>query len=81
MPCCAGVLDCCLSCGWGASEDYELLPCRWVVFDSPAEVPFKYGNMAWIRNGGCQCSCADMAAFYAFINKSSQCALQGCLIG
>jgi hypothetical protein len=51
-----------LSCGWGASEDDELLPCRWVVFDSPAEVPFKYGNVTWIRNGGCQCSCADMAA-------------------
>ena len=43
------------------TRDIALL-CRWVVFDSPAEVPFKYGNVTWIRNGGCQCSCADMAA-------------------
>lgn len=42
--------------------DEGCMACRWVVFDSPAEVPFKYGNVTWIRNGGCQCSCADMAA-------------------
>lgn len=35
---------------------------RWVVFDSPAEQPFRYGGVSWARNGGCQCSCADMAA-------------------
>lgn len=35
---------------------------RWVVFDSPAEEPFRFGNVSWARNGGCQCSCADMAA-------------------
>ncbi|EIE18012.1 hypothetical protein COCSUDRAFT_68433 [Coccomyxa subellipsoidea C-169] len=35
---------------------------RWVVFDSPAKEPFRYGNVSWARNGGCQCSCANMAA-------------------
>ncbi len=33
-----------------------------MVFDSPAEEPFRYGNVSWARNGGCQCSCANMAA-------------------
>ena len=36
--------------------------CRWVVFDSTPEVPFRYGNVSWARNGGCQCGCMDMAA-------------------
>ena len=35
-------------------------PRRWLVFDSPPDTPFRYGNVSWARHGGCECSCDDV---------------------
>ena len=34
----------------------------WLVFGSPADSPFKFGNVTWARHSGCRCSCEDVAA-------------------